>query len=253
MKLNVIIISYNRPRMLKEAVDSVLGQTHKDLRAIIYDDGSDSFDIEDFVGQYDDDRLALVTSPKLTPEQRVEKGTTRWADNINSILEMIPREEYVAYLCDDDLMHPKWLETVNHRFTVDPNLHIVLGDMYYFQDGQDPETESLRGFPARIEVESDRAMMWWNLGAFFHSQKCFHDEGAKWGGGLDGNAHSFDIDFINDLQKNHQAIIFLDVCAMYRREHDNTLSAKLGRVDEEGRYYKAGGEMLAEHITTAME
>lgn len=253
MKFNVIVISYNRPRMLKEAIDSVLNQTHEDLRCIIYDDGSDIFDIEEFIKQYTDDRLALVTSPKLTPEERVEKGNTRWADNINSILEMIPREEYVAYLCDDDLLQQDWLSLANHRFSVDPNLHIVLANMYYFNDGEDPITTAKKGFPARISSENDGAMMWWNLGAFFHSMKCFHDEGAKWGMGLDGNAHSFDIDFINALQENHQAIIFLDICAMYRREHENTLSAKLGRVDENGEYYKAGGDMLPEHITTAME
>ena len=39
-KVSVIIPTYNRSNLVKEAVESVLTQTFKDLEAIVVDDGS---------------------------------------------------------------------------------------------------------------------------------------------------------------------------------------------------------------------
>jgi glycosyltransferase involved in cell wall biosynthesis len=247
--------------MLKEAVDSVLNQKHTDLRCIIYDDGSDSFDIIEWVKQYDDDRIAIAVGEKMDPEERVRPGNTQWPTNINKIISMIPREEFLLYLCDDDVLDPNWFEAINERYTLDPKTHLLLGDMYYFQDGDDPLTQSELGFPAKLVPEQNikenddgqRLIMWWNLGAFAHSMKCFYDEDVRWRDGFKGYAHSWDIQYIEALQEAHGAYVFLPIPSVYRREHKNTMSAKLGRINEEGLYFRAGEELTTDAITSPME
>lgn len=249
-------MSYNRPRMLKEAVDSVLNQTYSDVRCIIYDDGSDSFDIIEWAKQYDDDRIAIAVADKQDPEERIRPGNTQWPTNINNILSHIERDEYLIYLCDDDVLDLNWFQNCMDRYYYDPNTHLILGDMYYFQDGDDPLEKSTLGFPAKIQPkdgEGNNLIMWWNLGAFMHSMKCFYDEGVRWRDGYKDYAHSWDIQYIDALQKAHGAYVFLPIPSVYRREHQNTMSAKLGRINEEGLYFKAGEELTVDAVISPME
>lgn len=254
-------MSYNRPNMLRDAVDSVLNQEYTDLRCIIYDDGSDSFDINEWIKQYDDDRLALAVGEQMDPAERIRPGNTHWPTNLNKIVSMIERDEVLVYLCDDDVLDPDWFNVIHERFTLDPNTHLILGDMYYFQDGDDPLTQSILGFPALIAPDQNvkmndvghRLIMWWNLGAFAHSMKCFYDENVRWRDGFKDYAHSWDIQYIEALQLAHGAYVFVPVPSVYRREHANTMSAKLGRINEEGLYFKAGEELTVDAITSPME
>lgn len=241
--------------MLKEAVESVLNQTHEDLSCIIYDDGSDSFDVVEFVKQWDDPRVVLALGDKMAPEERIRKGNTQWSTNMNYIMSKLPRDEWVLHLCDDDILALDWFDAVNTRVEYNDSQHIILGDLGYFQDGEDPYTQGRRGFPS-IDANPDAApgeTMWWSLGAFAHSMECFWGEGVRWRNGLKDNTHSWDIQYCEALQFNHFAHVFVPQIALWRREHPNTMSAKLGRINEDGLYFKAGDEITLDAITTPME
>lgn len=258
MKANVILISYNRPKMLAEAIASVLNQTHTDLDCWVYDDGSDEFDIYDVVKEFDDDRILICRGPQISKEARIKKHDGRWSTNINNILSKIPKGEFVLYLCDDDLLHYDWLRNVERGYLESPNTHIILGDLYWFYDGEDPYEVMRKGFLSKIvkdggDEELGRLKLWWSLGDFAHRSECFFDCGLKWRMGHEGYAHSYDVKFIQEITENHVSHLIAPIPAAFRREHTNTLSYRLGRVDEDGYYYKTGGEMEISNIEGMME
>lgn len=253
---NVILLSYNRPRMVREAVRSVLTQTHSDLTLWIYDDGSDLFDIYDVASEFDDERIYLCKSPPIPAEERIQMNSTRWSTNINTILAQIPKGEFVLYLCDDDILHYDWLVQINRCFTEKELCHVLLGDLYWFYDGDDPYKTGKKGFLSKIdtggEIIEGRLFLWWSLGDFAHRSECFYDCDLKWRRGHEGHGHSYDVEFINAMSKNHVAHLIAPIPAVYRREHVNTLSYRLGRI-EDGYYTKTGGKMEPEHVFGLME
>ena len=89
-KVSVIIPTYNRLSMLKEAVDSVLAQDFEDLELIIVDDGSTdgtSEEIRTYGG-----RVKLIQQPQ-------NRGVS--AARNRGILQA--RGKYIAFLDSDDL------------------------------------------------------------------------------------------------------------------------------------------------------
>ncbi len=250
MRHNVIIISYNRPRMLKEAINSVL-MSNVDVVCWIYDDGSD-FDVVSLVDGINDDRIVLAVAPRMSPEERVRPGNTRWSTNMNWLLDRIPVGETITYLCDDDILNRNWLGVVEDFFKENTETHLIVGDMYYFYDGEDPVRDGRWGFPVRYENDNGGYVIWWNLGSFTHRSECFHKCGVRWRRGYRDNPHSWDIAYINSLLATHVGYIKVNVPAMYRREHDNTLSARAGRIVD-GFYVKPADELLPEHVKGMME
>lgn len=95
--VSVIIPTYNRMPFLKEAVESVLKQTYRNLEIIVVDDGStDSTAL--YLGTIYDERLSVIT---------VVNGGVSNARNlgINSA-----QGEYIAFLDSDDVWNPTKIE-----------------------------------------------------------------------------------------------------------------------------------------------
>src|SRR5678810_1031766 len=99
MTIGVVIFTYNRPKMLVEALDSAL-RNNPD-RIIICDDGSEPpVDI-------DHPLVTVMRSPRRTPEERRTQNLSGYMGNIAR--EMMGTD-YIAWLCDDDLMADGWLD-----------------------------------------------------------------------------------------------------------------------------------------------
>ncbi len=239
--------------MLKEAIESVLNSRGVHVRCWVYDDGSD-FDVTKVVESIGDDRIILACAPRITPEERVRRGNTRWSTNMNWIVAKTNRGESITYLCDDDILSPDWLAAVDELFSQTTTPHLVIGDMYYFYDGEDPFKDGRWGFPAKVEKQSDDNgfVIWWNLGSFSHRTECFHDEGIRWRHGYKGHPHSWDVQYIDALLEKHVGYVKINIPAMYRREHKNTLSARAGRISD-GVYVKPAEELKPEDVTGMME
>lgn len=92
MTVTVVIPTYNRSKLLLEAVDSVLNQTYQNVEVIIVDDGSTD-DTELRIRHY---------SKKLTYIKQPNAGVNAARNRAISLA----RGEYIALLDDDDL----WLE-----------------------------------------------------------------------------------------------------------------------------------------------
>jgi hypothetical protein len=102
--ITVIIVSHNKPQLLPEAVESVLGQTFRDWQGILVDSGV-LYD-QGFFRQFpwaDDPRLQIVKSGE-TPEMRRHKAMAPWCFN-ECFRRGLVAGELVMYLCDDDLLY----------------------------------------------------------------------------------------------------------------------------------------------------
>lgn len=99
-ELTVILATYNRDKMLRNAIDSVLSQTYQNFRLIIYDNAST-------------DKTEEVVKEAVDRDKRVSyikrnKNIGVFGNFQNAIDEC--KSEYFAFMCDDDLMNERLLE-----------------------------------------------------------------------------------------------------------------------------------------------
>ncbi len=96
---SVIIPTYNRSALVKEAIESVLRQSYTDFEVLVVDDGS-ADDTRSVVKQIPDSRITYCYK---------DNGGQSSARNLGLVRA---KGEYVAFLDEDDLWPPNYLETV---------------------------------------------------------------------------------------------------------------------------------------------
>lgn len=158
-----ILLSYNRPRMLREAIDSLAAAGPDQV--ILVDDGSD-FDAIPPIEAAFPDAWQLVAAPKMTIDERLT--TARLGRLINQALGAVTCD-VVTYLCDDDLFHPGWIAAVRSWFDARPAEHWTRGLWYQFQDGETPGAEYC---PLDIRQLT--------TGNFAHRTSCYAQCGIRW-------------------------------------------------------------------------
>jgi glycosyltransferase involved in cell wall biosynthesis len=98
---SVVIPLYNKAEFVGRAIDSVLGQTHRQFECIVVNDGSTDSSLEE-VQRFDDGRIRVVTK---------DNGGVSSARN-RGIAEACHR--YVALLDADDYWSPGYLEDLSN-------------------------------------------------------------------------------------------------------------------------------------------
>ncbi len=194
-----ILLSYNRPRMLCEALGTVRGCD----QLIVTDDGSD-FDVVQLVRGCVPDAQFVRTS-KITVAERLR--TPRLGILINKALSLVECD-IVTYLCDDDLFHPYWLPTVRAYFDAEPMQHWTKGAWYAFSE-DDPQRA-----PTRCKLDGRQL----TTGNFAHRIACFRDEKIAWD---ETTIASHDNAFLWNASRVHdmRLIPFCGAVAGWRRLH----------------------------------
>lgn len=132
-KVTVIVLSYNRPRMIQECLDSIKGADE----VIILDDGSD-FWLNDVARPFFNrwPRLIMRQLPRMTVDERLI--TPRVGNAINQAIRDATGDA-IAYLCDDDLFHPEWIDNIRKHLLQNPaKPHVMYGQWNIFKDGEKP-------------------------------------------------------------------------------------------------------------------
>jgi len=101
--VSVLLTSYNRPKMVKEAIESVLNQTYRNFELIILDDNSDRETL-DVIYQY----LKSPVGKKI-------------------VFLKLAKGKFITYLCDDDLYLANRLEKMVEFFENNPEARVCYG------------------------------------------------------------------------------------------------------------------------------
>lgn len=160
MRIACLVLSYNRPRMLREALATCMDCD----QLIVTDDGSD-FNVEALVRGCRPNAQFVISQPISVQERLV---TPRLGRLINTALSLVTCD-VVTYLCDDDLFDPGWVDAVRAWFETHPFEHWTRGAWYQFQDGEAPGTA-----PCPLDARQ------LTTGNFAHRMTCYHECGIRW-------------------------------------------------------------------------
>ena len=116
MKVSVVIPTYNRARVVGEAIDSALAQTHERLEVIVVDDGSTD-DTAERVGRRRDRRLRYVRREHAGVSSARNAGIAAATGDL------------VSFLDSDDLWKPEKIETEVAALARHPEAGGVFSDL----------------------------------------------------------------------------------------------------------------------------
>lgn len=201
-KLAVIVLSYNRPRMLGEALSSIKNADE----VIVLDDGS-TFDVDQVVmdSGLECQNVSIRKLPRLDVTERLKKPRTGAA--INRALRDT-KADLISYLCDDDIFHPKWPREVKNFFRdQDDDVHFVRATWGIFEDGKEPMT-----------VHCQLGEHGMTMGNFAHRRECCSEHRLWWN---ESGVAVPDNIFIADVGRIHSwnSIATLPIMAGWRRLH----------------------------------
>ena len=127
MKVTVVVRTYNRPNLLREALASIFLQTHSDWEVLIFDDSAsiDNFKIyNDFKSICGDKRVMYITTKK-----EHDMFGNSWL-----IAPDLAEGEIMVRLDDDDLLAEDALEFLVDTYTKNPELEFSYGSSVTFNE-----------------------------------------------------------------------------------------------------------------------
>jgi len=125
-KVSVVIPTYNRPHLIRRAIQSVLNQTYQNFEIIVVDD-SPNDETEKVVKSFNDKRIKYIHNKKKSNLPKARNQGVRESD---------PNSKYIAFLDDDDEWLPQFLEKTVEKLESHPELIGVCPDhLVVHEDG----------------------------------------------------------------------------------------------------------------------
>lgn len=119
MKISIITVVYNNEKTIKDALNSVLGQTYKDIEYIIID-GKSKDNTVSIIKEYENKLGYFISEKDFGIYDAMNKGIKVASGDIIGILNS-----------DDLYQDSTVLEAVMTQFIQNPALDIVYGDLVY--------------------------------------------------------------------------------------------------------------------------
>jgi len=140
-KVSVVITTKNRKNYLKQAIDSVLSQTYKNIEIIIVNDGSDD-GTNDYLKKFFNNKKALI----ITNESSMGANYCRNLGIKNS------KGDYLAFLDDDDFWDKNKLKKQVELIESDERIGLVSSAFYLV----DENGKIIRTFRRKNEIITSR-------------------------------------------------------------------------------------------------
>lgn len=126
--VSVVVSSYNRPRLIRDAIDSVLAQTWQNVQIIIADDWSNG-ETTAVLQEYEDRESRVYgafcpLSGRPTAHER--QFGQRTSVCINAVMKFV-QGDFVAYLPDDDVIPANSIEVRARYLMKHPEANCVYG------------------------------------------------------------------------------------------------------------------------------
>jgi hypothetical protein len=209
--IGVIVASYNRPQMLRQALASVLIQNPDQV--ILCDDGSDLFDPEAVLAEFPWKCPAgVLKSSQRTPEARVTENHI--CELINTALGKLATE-WVAYLCDDDMFAPGWFHIARQYIERNRPQKLWIGQFYQ-------HSVEVPGWPCENDLTFPyyRDPSGMTTGSFIHHRSIK----VQWPVGAVTNQDAFVVGQILTQAGKTAVSCQVPATALWWRKHNNNLS-----------------------------
>lgn len=146
-KVSVVTCAYNRPEMLREAVESLRAQTDPDWEHLIYDNGSTDPGVADVLAWAAEDVRVRV----WRGEKNIDQPARFWNFLYDRALG-----RYFTVLDDDNTKLPRFVEVMAGKLDGDPTLDVVTCGWLVRRDGRVPDEYylNLTTNSARLDVGS---------------------------------------------------------------------------------------------------
>lgn len=132
--ISVIVPAFNAALFLPDALNSLLGQTHRDLEVVVVNDGST------------DDTAGLLSAwCARDPRVRAVYQQNRGLPAARNAGLSVARGDYIAFLDADDVIHPEKLERQLAYLTTHPDADLVYSDYGTADAELRPLTEEVVG------------------------------------------------------------------------------------------------------------
>ena len=128
--VTVVLSSYDRPTLIRDAIDSVLKQNWPEIQLLIADDWSDQ-PVMKVLEEYTDrihkrTRHSMIVQPPDKPSPQERQYGQRCAECINAAMAYA-EGEFVCFLPDDDMLFPRSI-AVRAQYLIDnPLVNVVVG------------------------------------------------------------------------------------------------------------------------------
>ncbi len=130
-KVTIVVPVFNVKKYLAECLDSILGQTLKEIEILCGDGGSDDGSLEILREYAQRDKRITVIS---------RKGSG-YGQSVNECMDMA-KGEYIGIVESDDVVKPETYEIL-YRKAREEDVDWIRGDIYYYYSGM-PEGEQLK-------------------------------------------------------------------------------------------------------------
>jgi len=157
-EISVLMMTCDRPHLINEAIDSILGQTYRNFELIIVD-ASDNKHTQKIVSEYKDTRISYVAS----------KGNIAAGRNVGL---KRAKGRYVTYCDDDERYYRVRLAELKYFLDKNPNVGLVYTD-----------TLAMNGRHELFRIEYDyekshlEAQCFFGVGNVMHRKECVEKVG----------------------------------------------------------------------------
>ncbi len=122
MKISIITVVYNNEKTIKEAIESVLSQTYKNIEYVIID-GNSNDNTVNLINEYQDHLGYYISEKDNGLYHAMNKGIQAATGEVIGILNS-----------DDLYQNNNVIEEVMHHFNNDLSLDILYGDLVYVKN-----------------------------------------------------------------------------------------------------------------------
>lgn len=135
LKVDILIPTFNRPRLLRRAIKSVLEQQSPRWELYIYNDGS-HYDLKKIKRKFGRKKIHWLGKKKVSNKERSEVGHI---SKVRNYLAQASHNELVLWLDDDDWLWPEAVEGIVEYFGEHPEVKIAYGKKSGVFENTDPE------------------------------------------------------------------------------------------------------------------